>query len=241
MRHGSTSSSATPNTSNSAGSGSSSERLQGSEPPPTQRQRVDSNASMAGSQHSSVAPTPISVQNSYDDAGPSPRTLQFDSGSSIEAHHHSRQQPTIRGRSRTDSMHQHLPSLSDMLDSRQKGIGHSAALESLSYPTRPANSSTRTSLDGASVLSGGRTPALRHESSSNGTTTSGSSMGSFVRPPGESPLPIHALLSDRTTPGFSGHEQQPNAILPGAVVSMNKQQPSHVFAQGPSGYGTYRA
>ncbi|KID91203.1 high-mobility group 20A [Metarhizium guizhouense ARSEF 977] len=236
LRHGSTSSSATPNTTNSSASGSNSERLRGSEPPPTRRECVDSTTSLAESPHSSAAPTPISAQNSYDDAGPSPRAMQFDNGSPTDAYQPSRHQPTLRGRGRADSMHQHLPSLSDMLDARQKAIVHPVA-DGLSYPSRPANSSTRTSLDSASLLSAGRTPTLRHESSSNGTNISGSSMGSFGRPPGEGPLPIHALLSDRTLVGSSVHEQQPNPILNGATGPMNTQQSLVGFAHGPSGYG----
>lgn len=64
-------------------------------------------------------------------------------------------------------------------------------------------------------------------------------MGSFGRPPGEGPLPIHALLSDRTLVGSSVHEQQPNPILNGATGPMNTQQSLVGFAHGPSGYGTY--
>ncbi|OAQ70593.2 high mobility group, superfamily [Pochonia chlamydosporia 170] len=236
LRHGSTSSSATPNTTNSSASGSSSERLQGSEPPPTRRERVDSTASIAGSQHSSAAPTPISAHNSYDDAGPSPRTMHFDSGSPIEPHPHSRHQSVIRGKPRAESTH-HLPSLSDMFDSRQKAIVHPTSAEGLSYASRPANSSTRTSLDGASILSGGRTPALRHEPSSNGTNTSGSSVGSFGRPLGDGPLPIHALLSDRTSVGSPALEQQTSPVLASTNGTLKSQQPPIGFAQGPSGYG----
>ncbi|OAA43233.1 high-mobility group 20A [Metarhizium rileyi] len=239
LRHGSTSSSATPNTTtNSSASGCSSERLRGSEPPPTLRERMESTASLAGSPHSSTAPTPILAQNAHDDAGPSPRTRQFDNESPTDAHPPSRHQHAIRGRRRADSMHQHLPSLSDMLDSRPQAIAHPTLADGLSYPNRPTNSSTHTSLDSASLLSGGRTPVLRHESSSNGTTVSSTSNGSFVRTPGEGPLPIHALLSDRSLVESPVHEQQPKSNLMGASGTVNKQQRLLGLGQeGPCGYG----
>ncbi|KHN96316.1 high mobility group protein [Metarhizium album ARSEF 1941] len=237
LRHGSTSSSATPNTTNSSASGSSSsERLQGSEPPPTRRDRVDSTTSLAESPHSSAAPTPVSAHNSYDDAGASPQALQFDNGSPADPHHPSRHQPAMRGRGRADSMHQHLPSVSDMLDGRQQAIVHPVP-DGLSYPSRRGNGSARTSLDGASFLPGGRPPTLRHESSSNSTNVSGSSVGSFGRLMGEGPLPIHALLSDRNSVGPSFHEKLHNPILSGATGTMSTHQPLVGLAHGPSGYG----
>ncbi|KAK2601704.1 hypothetical protein QQS21_004692 [Conoideocrella luteorostrata] len=234
LRHGSTSSSATPNTHSSTGS---SEHLQGSEPPPTRRDRVNSTASMVGSQYSSTAPTPISAHNSYDDVSLSPRTMHFDSASPTELHHrHPQQQTGMRGKSRTESMHQHLPSLSDMLEARQKGISHAAASEGMSQVTSQPGSVSGRSLDGMSVLP--RVPSLRHDSSSNDTNVSGSSVGSFGRPHGEASLPIHALLSDRGTPGSSGPERQSNPILAGIPEAVNKQpQPRLGFPQGPSGYG----
>jgi hypothetical protein len=137
-------------------------------------------------------------------------------------------------------MHQHLPSLSDMLDARQKPTNHPTLADGLSYPSRPARSSTKTSLDGVALITGGRAPAL-HESSSNGTNMSGNLTGSFGwfsgLSSGEGPLPIHALLSNRTALGPSVHEQT-NPVLAGGRGMVNKELHPLGFAQGPSGYGT---
>lgn len=241
LRHGSTSSSATPNT-NSSASGSSSERLRGSEPPPTRRERVNSTASVAGSQYSSVAPTPIPAHHSYDDPGLSPRTNHFDSASPTEPQHrHSRQSSNMRSKAHAESMHQHLPSLSDMLDNSQKSMTHSttAACEGNPFVTsQPTSSSGRPSLDGISSLPSSRTPTLRHHSSSNSTTLSGSSVGSFGRPYVDGSLPIHALLSDRSTARPLNSERHLNPIVTGGAGAANRQKsPPFEFAQGPSGYG----
>ncbi|QPH01314.1 hypothetical protein C2857_005513 [Epichloe festucae Fl1] len=250
LRHGSTSSSATPNT-NSSVSGSGSERLRGSEPPPTRRERVNSTASVAGSQYSSVAPTPIPAHHSYDDPGLSPRTNHFDSASSTEPQHrHSRQSSNMRNKAHAESMHQHLPSLSDMLDNSQKSMTNSTTAASEGNPfvtSQPTSSSGRPSLDGISSLPSSRTPTLRHHSSSNSTTLSssnstalsGSSVGSFGRPYVDGSLPIHALLSDQSTARPLNSERQLNPIVTGGAGAANRQKsPPFEFAQGPSGYGT---
>ncbi|KAG6003446.1 hypothetical protein E4U21_002040 [Claviceps maximensis] len=252
LRHGSTSSSATPNT-NSSRSGSSSERLRGSEPPPSRRERVDSMASVAESQYSSAAPTPRSLQHALDDASLSPRTWQFDKASPTESQHrHSRQSSNLCGRSRTESMHhQHLPSLCDVLDNRQTNMAHSgapaaAAATTTTTPSSDANLymasrttslSGRPSLDCMSSMSSGRAPVLRHESSSS-TQASASSGGSFGRPYPDGSLPIHSLLSGRSSDGSLAPERRLNPILSGGDGAVNRRKPLPLeFTQGPSGYG----
>ncbi|KAG5981971.1 hypothetical protein E4U55_002457 [Claviceps digitariae] len=249
LRHGSTSSSATPNTISSA-SGSSSERLRGSEPPPSRRERVDSMTSGAGSQYSSAAPTPISAQHSYEDTSLSPRTLQFDQASPTEPQcRHSPHQSNMCGKARTESVHQHLPSLCDMLDTRRTNMTHSgaaaaAAASSDGNPymaSQTTSLSGRPSLDGISSLSSGRAPTLRHESSSNSTQASVSSVGSFGRPYTDGFLPIHSLLSNRSLDQSStASERRLNPIMTGGGGAANRQKPLPLeLTQGPSGYGTY--
>jgi len=204
-------------------------------------------ASVAGSQYSSAAPTPTSLQHSCDDSSLSPRTWQFDKASPTEPQHrHSRQQSNMRGKARTQSMHQHLPSLCDVLDNRQTNMTHSGAAaaspssEGKSYmASQTISLSGRPSLDGISSLSSGRAPVLRHESS-NSTQTSRSSVGSFGRPYTDGFLPIHSLLSDRSTNRSSAPERRLNPIMTGGGGAANRQKPPPLeFTQGPSGYGTY--
>ncbi|KAG5981262.1 hypothetical protein E4U43_006634 [Claviceps pusilla] len=203
-------------------------------------------ASVTGSQYSSAAPTPISAQHSYDDTSLSPRTLQFDKASPTETQNrHSRHPSNMCGRPRTDSIQQHLPSLCDMLDTRQTNRTHSGSAAAASSPDgNPYMSSQRTSLsgrpslDGISSVSPGRTPSLRHESSSNSTQASGSSVGSFGRTYTDGSLPIHCLLSDRSTDRPSFSERRLNPIMAGGGGAMSRQKPLPLdFTQGPSGYG----
>ncbi|POR32654.1 High mobility group protein 20A [Tolypocladium paradoxum] len=235
LRHGSTSSSATPNGASGSGSGSSSERLQGSEPPPTRQERVNSTASMAGSQHSSTAPTPISHHNSIEEPGPSPRTSHFESGSPRDPHHsHSRRQSAWTNRNRANSGHQHLPSLFNMLDDGNKGMDTPMA-DGNSFVAGSGQS--RLVADGPPVLPPARVPRLHHEPSSGNTNVSGSSTGSFGRIPGEGPLPIHALLTDRAMIGTSEFEK-PLVPAISVVANPNRQQntaPGRVHV--PMGYG----
>ncbi|KAG6020679.1 hypothetical protein E4U41_002766 [Claviceps citrina] len=241
LRHGSTSSSATPNTI-SSGSGSSSERLQGSEPPPCRRERMNSTASLAGSQYSSAAATPIPAQHVYDDAVLSPQTKQFDSVSPTDSQNRQSRQPSnMRGNARTESIHEHLPSLFDMLDSRQTSMAHPAAAtsEGTTYVTsQTASLSGRPSFDGFSSLSSSRTPTLRHEPSCNSTQASTSSVRSFGRPYADGTLPIHSLLSDRSAASLSPSGRRLNPIMTGSDDAASRQKPPHFeFSQGPSGYG----
>ncbi|PNY24512.1 High mobility group protein 20A [Tolypocladium capitatum] len=224
LRDGSTSSSVTPNGASGSRSGSSSERLQGSEPPPTRQERVNSTASVAGSQHSSTAPTPMSHHNSIEEPAPSPRTSHFEPGSPRrdQHHSHSRRQSAWTNRNRADSGHQHLPSLSDMLDDGNKGT---SMTDGSSFAAGSGQS--RLVADGPPVLPPARVPRLLHEPSSGSTNVSGSSTGIFGRIPGDGPLPVHALLTDR-------------ALVPpiSAVANPNGQRnPAAGRIHGPMGYG----
>ncbi|KAG5926240.1 hypothetical protein E4U42_003501 [Claviceps africana] len=238
MRHGSTSSSATPNT--ISGSSASSSEVLGSEPPPSRRERVDSMTSVTGSQYSSAAPTPISAQHPYDDSSLSPRTLQFDKTSPKESQHRScRQASTMCGNARTESIRQHLPSLCDMLDTRQTYRTHSGAATSSDGNSYMASQTACLSGRRISNLPSTRAPTLRHESSSISTQSCGGSVVHFGRPYADGPLPIHSLLSDRSADRSSSSGRRLSPIISGGSGgAANRQKPPPLeFTQGPSGYG----
>ncbi|GAO13790.1 hypothetical protein UVI_02004870 [Ustilaginoidea virens] len=198
----------------------------------------------------------MSGPNSFDDAALSPRIAQFDNGSPTDPRHrHSRHPSSLRGDARPESVHQHLPSLSDMLDVRQTGVSHhphpAAAPEGLSYacsPTGGASLARPLFGGGGPVMPVGRPPPLRHESSSNSTSASGSSgssgssggsVGSYGRSIGEGPLPIHALLSDRPDDAMSNFERRLSPVVSTNEPSAaGKNNMAMGFAHGPSGYGT---
>lgn len=241
LRHGSTSSGVTPGgaTSCGSGSGSSSERLQGSEPPPTRHERMNSSASMAGSQHSSTAPTPMSYANSVDEGGLSPQSVKFDAGSPRDVHHrHPRRQPPCVRRGRAASTHQHLlPSLSDMLDTGKSMADTPMTDVSTRTVDFGGSGQSRLVPDGPPVLPRARVPSLRHEPSSNGTIASRSSTGSCARSSGEGSLPIHALLADRTISEVGEMKQQPVPLIHAATtIGGPNNFPPELL--GPRGYGT---
>ncbi|KAJ3529779.1 hypothetical protein NM208_g9604 [Fusarium decemcellulare] len=202
LRHGSSSSTMTPgNTS----SGSGSERLQGSEPPPSRRERLNSIASVAESQHSSTTPTLLSQANSNDDTLSSPRTAQYDGESPRDSHRQPprRQSSWREGGRGAEPSHQHLPSLSNMLEEGRKGMPVSTGSEGNPYASGfVAANHPRSVPEVPNVLPSAptRAPLLRHEQSSNSSVGSISPATSFARTPGEGPLPIHALLSHQTMP-----------------------------------------
>ncbi|KAF9773710.1 hypothetical protein IL306_008406 [Fusarium sp. DS 682] len=225
LRHSSSSSSTmTPGGNTSSGSGS--ERLQGSEPPPCRRERLNSIASIAESQHSSTTPTLLSQANSNDEIMSSPQANHFDAGSPGESHHqlHKRQQ-SWRERGRGVEASHHLPSLSNMLEDGRKGMPVSSGSEGNPYSTGfVAANHPRSVPEIPNVLpSAPPKPPLRHEPSSNSSTGSISPAAGFARTPGEGPLPIHALLSHHQT-------------LPTPVVAAN----AAIFERGSpvSGMGT---
>ncbi|RGP73788.1 hypothetical protein FLONG3_6209 [Fusarium longipes] len=203
LRHSSSSSSTTMTPGNTS-SGSGSERLQGSEPPPC-RERLNSIASVAESQHSSTTPTLLSQANSNDDTMSSPRGNHFDAGSPREPNH----QTSTRQQSWRDSLRgvelsqqQHLPSLSNMLEDGRKGMPISSGSEGNPYSTGfVAANHPRSVPEVPNVLPSAppKIPLLRHEPSSTSSVGSVSPAASFVRTPGEGPLPIHALLSHHQT------------------------------------------
>jgi hypothetical protein len=203
LRHSSSSSSTMTPGNTSSGSGS--ERLQGSEPPPCYRERLNSIASVAESQHSSTTPTLLSQANSNDDTMSSPRGNHFDAGSPRETiHQTSTRQQSWRdgGRGAETSHQQHLPSLSNMLEDGRKGMPVSSGSEGNPYSSGfVAANHPRSVPEVPNVLPSAppKVPLLRHEPSSTSSVGSVSPAGSFARTPGEGPLPIHALLSHHQT------------------------------------------
>ncbi|CEJ95070.1 hypothetical protein VHEMI10573 [[Torrubiella] hemipterigena] len=188
LRHGSTSSSATPGgTTASSGtrSGSSSERLQDLEPPLSRQHRVDSVASMAGSPLSSAGLTPLSHRNSMDDPNMSPRSIQYDITSNRDL-----RAPQVGPWLDRDTGREHgqanLPPLSNMLaDGREAHFNRSDGRRALPDGLPGTNIH--------SMPNGGKAP------------TNGSS---HIRYGGDAPLPIHALLSTKESDiKHSNHEQ----------------------------------
>ncbi|KAF4505196.1 hypothetical protein G6O67_007171 [Ophiocordyceps sinensis] len=240
LRHGSSSSGVTPGGATSSGSrsGSSSERLQGSEPPPTRHERMNSAASLAGSQPSSTAPTPMPYADSIDEGGLSPRTATHDSASPREVHQrHSRRQPSWARRNRAASAHKHhLPSLSDMLDNGKSVKDTRMTDVNALGAGSGASGQLRLVPDGTPNLPSARVPMLRHEPSSNSTVASRSSTGSFSRNPGEGSLPIHALLADRTMSVFGEMGKQSVPAIK-AAVNRSGHLDSRPEIRGPRGYG----
>lgn len=248
LRHGSTSSSATPTT-NSSGSGSSSERLRGSETLSNRRERVSSATSAARSHYTSTAPTLKPTSHSYDDAGLSPQATQFEHTNSTEPPHrrsrHPRQPSNTRGKARTEYIHQHLPSLSDMLNNRQTNMAHPVAAEAPDGIVCPSDYTAslpgRPSLDCHSSMSSSRVPSLRHESSSISTQASTSSGGSYSARSYDGSLSVRSLISEASSNGLSTSSGRLNPIMTGSSGggAPNGQKPLPFdFTQG-SGYGTY--
>ncbi|CAG7554522.1 unnamed protein product [Fusarium equiseti] len=227
LRHSSSSSSTMTPGNTSSGSGS--ERLQGSEPPPCRRERLNSIASVAESQHSSTTPTLLSQANSNDDTMSSPRGNNFDAGSPREFNHQpsTRQQAWREGVRGSDvSQQQHLPSLSNMLEDGRKGMPVSSGSEGNPYSSGfVAANHPRSVPEVPNVLPSAppKVPLLRHEPSSTSSVGSISPAASYARTPGEGPLPIHALLSHHQT-------------LPTPIAAAN----ASMFERGSlaSGFGT---
>ncbi|PHH91818.1 hypothetical protein CDD83_10167 [Cordyceps sp. RAO-2017] len=242
LRHGgSTSSGATSSGTTSSGSGGSDDRLPGNEAASTRHERLRSPANVAEAQHSPTSPTSPSPEHGVDDGGLSPRGARFDGSSPPEqGHGHSRHPSSWTRRHRTASthQHQHLPSLSDMLDNRKRAVDSPMMDGNAFVPSIAASGQSRLVGDGPPVLPPARVPLLHHEPSSNGTTVSRSSTGSLGRVPGEGPLPIHALLADRTMTGSAELEKRPVPSLKAAVSPSSRRNPAHeLVVPGPRGYG----
>ncbi|KAM5351683.1 hypothetical protein ACJ41O_004406 [Fusarium nematophilum] len=250
LRHGSSSSTMTPGGNTSSGSGSGSPRLQGSEPPPSRRERLNSIASVAESQHSSTTPTLLSQANSNDDTMSSPRATHYDGGSPRDSHRQPprRQSSWREGGRLTDSSHQHLPSLSNMLDDGRRGMPVSTGSDGNPYSSGfVAANHPRSIPEVPNVLptAPARAPLLRHEQSSNSSAGSISPATSFARTPGEGPLPIHALLSHHQTmptPGIAtvATFERGSPGLGNGAASPSPTDPSRPpfgHAAAPRGYG----
>lgn len=228
VRHGSTSSSAatggTISSVSTRDSGSSCERMQGSEPPPTRQERHNSIGSAA------LDELAISSRVAAFDTNGGRRVLLQDGGRSSGG---------IRPSPVSDGGRQHLPSLSDMLDDNR----------SLPPSSSDGNSYTRPGFVPASGLHPGperapiipppaRTPLLAHVETTTGSLASSTS--TFGRPsPGDGQLPIHALLSNR---GVPQPPQSPldQANLPRFTSSpspMDPDKPPFGGGHGPRGYG----
>ncbi|KAF5660587.1 hypothetical protein FHETE_8868 [Fusarium heterosporum] len=204
LRHNSSSSSTMTLGGNTS---SGSERLQGSEPPPGSRERLNSIASVAESQHSSTTPTLLSQSNSNDEtmSVSSPQAAYFDASSPREIHHSrpKRKQSWREAGRGAETSHQHLPSLSNMLEEGRKGMPLSSGSEGNPYSTGfVAANHPRSVPEVPNVLPSvpRKIPLLRHEPSSNSSVGSISPAASFARTPGDGPLPIHALLSHHQVP-----------------------------------------
>ncbi|KAF4974961.1 hypothetical protein FZEAL_8193 [Fusarium zealandicum] len=214
LRHGSSSSTITPGGNTSSASASGSERLQGSEPPPSRRERLNSIASVAESQHSATTPTLRSQANSNDDTMSSPRAAHYEAGSPRDSYQQpSRHQSSWREGGRgIDPSHQHLPSLSNMLEDGRKGMPVSTGSEGNPYASGfVAANHPRSVPEVPNVLPAAtRAPLLRSEQSSSSSVGSISPATSFARAPGEGPLPIHALLSH--------HQPMPTPVVATAAM-----------------------
>lgn len=209
LRHGSSSSSVTPGSGSGRGSRSSSERMQGSEPPPARQERLNSIGS-----NSESLPGILKHHMSADESRHSPRSEHFE--------HRAQNQ-------------QSLPSLSDVfIEGRVGGLPVSHGSEDPSYSAySPAH--RRPMADG---LPGARGPLLRHQGSSNASLGSGISTGSLNRPTVDGPLPIHALLSNQGPPPpyeASGSPTFINAPSPIDIKSPLSMGQPH----GLRGYGMF--
>ncbi|KAF7564061.1 hypothetical protein G7046_g9 [Stylonectria norvegica] len=249
LRHGSSSSSVARGGNVSSNSGSGSERLQGSEPPPSRQERINSTTSITESRHASTTPTLMSPPNPSEDAIPSPGTVQYGTGSPGESQYgHIRPSLWRDGGRGADVNHRHLPSLSDMLDDGRMSMPIPTASEGNPYSSGfVAANRSRGVPELPNVLPAVPSrPLLRNEHSSNGSLGSISPATSFSRTPGEGPLPIHALLSNNpihvaAVPGGTPalfDRATPPSLVGGASPSPTEgpKQPFGYMA-GPRGYG----
>ncbi|KAF7551676.1 hypothetical protein G7Z17_g4818 [Cylindrodendrum hubeiense] len=247
LRNGGSSSSnaATPgiNTPSGSGSGSGSERFQGSEPPPSRKERMNSITSIAESQHS-AAPTMLSQTNSNDDAMSSPRGSHYDTVSPNEPpRYHAQRPPSWREGGRGgEPPHQHLPSLSDMLDDGRKGMSPNPGGEGNPYSSGfvAANHPRLVPevLNGLPPTTAPRMPLLRHDQSSNSSVGSTSPAMSIARTPGEGSLPIHALLSYQTVSTPGAFDRGPQMAAGATPSPTDLARPQFGHSAGPRGYGS---
>lgn len=215
-----------------SGTGSSSESLHGSEPPPSRHQRLGSIAS-------------LSTATSYlDDSLTSPRMLAHEEFNHGRRHGisspHSPDNPVHISSRRTGWASQRLPGDGPSngvpwLDPRNAGstnIVRSPEAGVLGIHPGPAshtNMSSRTSRSSESVSTSqlSQPPSLNQgQASSHGSNSSASTTTSyFPRTPSEASLPIHALLSSK--PEMSPHSYAQTPPLPSSNGHNVQTQPLH--------------
>lgn len=218
--------------------------MQGSEPPPSRQERVNSTASTAESQRSTAGPNRHLYRTSMDEPMISPRVGRFESGGAREAQNQHRSSWRDIGRG-GDLGHLPLPSLSDVLeDGRATGMPISASPDGLPHTTSGfvAANQRRSVPGGPPGMLPGRVPSLQHEaSSSSGSSGSGGSFSSYGRtPPGDGSLPMHALLSNRPMHGsLPTYEQDSSPTFTNLSSPIDQGKSPIANLNGPVGYGTY--
>ena len=222
LRHGSSSSGTATGNSSAGTSGDSrsrsgSERLRCSEPPPAPQERMNSTSSTADSSLGSVPG--LTSRSSLDEPRFSPKTSHFE-----QANGGMRDARPSRYR---ESSHKPLPSLSDVLDD---GPPYGGGF----VPTNGRRPLMDGSRNPATIR--GTVPLLRHEQPSTDSSVSGGSSASYGRTSGEGPVPIHALLTDRTMPPSLSHEGSSGSPTSFAPISEHGRLPYNA-PHGPRGYG----
>lgn len=228
-------------------SAASSEKMRESEPcdyPPNRRHdSTNSVVSIPESRHSSTTP------KSMDESAVSDKPSDFDIGITGTTARHNRRPSSFRAHGRReDSMHQHLPSLSDMLDSGHIGLGVTdrGAENPAFRPSgfSPANNRPHVTHMSPTLPPGPIPPntapsapaSFRHHDSSPIVTGITGLTSSRRRTIGDGPLAIHSLLIDGSQP-VQNYDKLPPSF--GSAVSPIDQGKS-VFGHslGHTGYGT---
>lgn len=223
--------------STSTASGNSSVRTQDSESresPNPRQNSVHSILSGPESHHPSIAPIP----------SPASAYFEVDNPKRISNSGHLRQgSSSIRGAAQMmphqadmpQQQQQHLPSLSDMLSSRQ-GRLDAPGIETVELPHAFATHHRPSASQGEHALPPVAVSSLHHESSSSASSvpTIASSRGS--RRLSEGPLAIHALLADQTQ---TSHRRDEGPLYTSSYVASPVDRGISAFGhyQGPKGYG----
>ncbi|KAK4186475.1 hypothetical protein QBC35DRAFT_453272 [Podospora australis] len=201
-----TSPGATPN--RASRSGSRPESRRGSEPPATRQHRVNSTVSTSESQYSTTM-TPTASQAGHDDAITSPALSQLSRPSSLSPTFNPRDGPSApmqphsswadAQRQEQPSMQRHLPSLSDVFDSRRFAGGLHSGQEVNGFRFQRDPLPSPGPLTGHN--GGDSRPPMRSEpsQSSTGSSASTSSYGG-PRTPMDGQLPVHSLLGPKAEP-----------------------------------------
>ena len=241
LRHGSSSSSANNGGTNSnasgttSASGSGSERLQGSEPPPTRRERINSIVSMAESQHSSTMPSGLAHQTTLGEIRESTQAPLMN-GVSERYPRHTRQISAWRdheGTTNGEIGSKTLPSLSDLMDDTHRG--GPPPIEVNSYGSGYSTNQQRP-LDSLG-LTRNIPPSFQHHQSTD-SNSSLSTAASFNRS-GDGSLPIHTLLTGRGQVPTPPHMENSSSSSISAISSPADLGKPQVLPQphAPRGYG----